>query len=337
MMPIPIENSQTGSTSRARQGIPSWRTERIGPYDACARVQPPSQESTVSEARPEQKYSAPDGTNEGGGSANSTIATKITDRLASNARLKLPEDHFVVQTGFGLEYREGTVVGRALLRPAMWGEGTQRTRLGIFATLVDVVGGHVPDGARTPTLDLRVQMLSDPPVEGPIELVGRPWRVGRRFVVAETLLRDERGRLFGRGTTTFLNNAFEASHPRQATVPEPSIASFDRLLGARLVDARSLELDPAPRLSNGLVGTVQGGAQALLAELTAEHLLGGRRASIDLDMRFVWRLESGPLRAIAERVGRQGSLDVIRVDLVDGGAQGALVSTATILSRPVDD
>ena len=118
-------------------------------------------------------------------------------------------------------------------------------------------------------------------------------------------------------------------------MPNDPIPSFERHLEARVVGAGRLELDPVLRLSNGLVGTVQGGVQATLAELAAEHLAGDRRATIDLDMRYLWRVERGPLRAVATHVGREGDLDVFRVDLIDVGADDALVSTATILSRPI--
>ncbi len=240
-----------------------------------------------------------------------------------------------MQLGFGLAHEAETVCIESLLRPSMWGKGSRRVRTSIFATLVDVAGGHVPDGARTPTLDLRVQIVAPPPEHDRVYIQANAWRVGKRFVIAESILRDSTGRTFGRGTTTFLNNPFRAQHTHVARVPEDPVSSFDDLLHTRLVDDRTLELDAHPRLSNGLVGTVQGGVQAMLAELTAEHAAGEQRATVDIDMRYLTTLRSGPLRACAKRVGRQGSLDCFRVDLLDVGRENTLVSTATLLSHPL--
>jgi acyl-coenzyme A thioesterase PaaI-like protein len=265
----------------------------------------------------------------------SPLKARIAASAASNTPARLPSDHFVMQLGFGLEIADGAVLVEAMLRPAMWGTGSRRVRMSILATLVDVAGGHVPDGARTPTLDLRVQTLAAPPEEGTIAVRARAWRVGKRLVVSESSLHDEAGVQFARGTTTFLNNPLPAHHEHVARLPESPIPSFEGLLGTRIVDERSLELNAHARLSNGLVGTVQGGVQAMLAELTAEHAAGDARATVDIDMRYLTTLREGPLRATAHRVGRQGSLDCFRVDLVDVGKDHALVSTATILSEPL--
>ena len=267
----------------------------------------------------------------------SALESRIAARAGKNAQAGLPDDHFVMQFGFGLTHREDSAVVQARLRPSMWAAGTRRIRTAILATLVDIAGGHVPDGARTPTLDLRVQCLAEPPEEGLVEVVARPWRVGRRFVVSESLLQDASGRTFARGTTTFLNNPFPAKHAPVARDPKEPIPSFEGLLETRVVDARSLEIDSHLRLSNGLVGTVQGGVQAMLAELCAEHAAGDRRATVDVDMRYLTTVRNGPLRATAEHAGRQGDLDVYRVDLVDVGKADTLVSTATILSRPIGE
>ena len=108
--------------------------------------------------------------------------------------------------------------------------------------------------------------------------------------------------------------------------PTPSV-------GARPFDARTLELKPTPELGNGPVGTVQGGAQALLAELAGEHVLGAGAEVVDLEIRYLDRLRVGPLRAVASRVGRAGALDAVRVRLSDAGAGDRLVSAASLWVR----
>lgn len=245
----------------------------------------------------------------------------------------LPDDHFVVQMGVSLEQSTEAVHGTARLEPSMWAKGTRRPRLAVLATMVDVVAGHVPDGPRTPTIDLRIQATGEVPEQGTMQLVARPWRVGRKLIVSETMLEDERGQVFARATATFMNRPI----PSRSFGASPSgrglIESFDDTIGARIVDDRSLELDPAARLSNGSVGTVQGGVQALLAERAAEHASRGGFEAVDLDIRYLSRAEVGPLRAIATSVGRTGLLEAFRVDLVDVGLGDRLVSTASILSN----
>jgi len=268
---------------------------------------------------------------------SSAAASSRTDSYAARLEsLSQPEDHISLQLGWGIQYDERGAVGRAFLRPAMWGEGSRRPRLAIVAMLLDVLGGHVPDPVRLPTVDLRIQLSSEPPASGAIEAVGRPLRTGRRLVVSEYLVYDAEGNVFARGTTTVVNHQLDGWRPKdEAAVPANPIASFDRLLAARIVDDRTLELDLSPQISNGVIDTPHGGAQMLFAELAAEHLAGSPRAAVDLDARLLRPLEEGPLRATAMHTGRVGSLDAFRVDLNDAGAQDTPVAVVTILSRPL--
>jgi acyl-coenzyme A thioesterase PaaI-like protein len=233
-----------------------------------------------------------------------------------------------------LEYVGDAVHGSAELEPSMWASGTRRPRLAILATLVDIVGGHVPDAARTPTVDLRIQKTGPIPETGTISLVGRAHRVGRRIVVAETLLSKPGGFIFARATTTFINHVVDVTFFDRSAERTRSIDSFERLIGARVLDAATLEIVPAEHLSNGPAGTVQGGVQAFLAELAAEHAVGAGAEVVDLDIRFLRRIEAGPLRTRAERMGRTGGLECLRVDLYDAGAGDASVATITLLVAP---
>ena len=130
------------------------------------------------------------------------------------------------------------------------------------------------------------------------------------------------------------NNPFDGWAPDDDAEPADRMPSFDELLGIREVDERTLELDPSPAISNGLIPTPHGGAQMLFCELAAEHLVGRASAAVDVDVHFLQAGEAGPLRATATYAGVMGSLDAFRVDLTDVGADGALVAAVTILSRP---
>jgi acyl-coenzyme A thioesterase PaaI-like protein len=246
---------------------------------------------------------------------------------------EFPDDHFVRQMGVRVQPAgEGSVEGHVELRPAMWASGTQRPRLGILATFVDVVAGYVPDGPRTPTIDLRVQTLGRVPSEGMIRLLARPLNVGRSIIVSETTLEDETGRVFARASATFKNRPIPGIGFEHSPPPVPSlVASFEELLGAREIGSGELELDPAERLGNGFVGTVQGGVQALLGECAAARIASADSEAVDLDIRYLGRLETGPLRARAQSIGRSGSLETFGVSLVDAGAGDRLVSQISMV------
>lgn len=239
--------------------------------------------------------------------------------------------HFIDSLAIGLEYADGAVRGRAALTPAMWGAGTRCPRLALLAAMVDVVAGHAPDGPRTPTVDLRIQRIGPLPEKGEIELVARADRVGRKLVVASTTLFDVSRRPFARATTTFMNQVMTATPFRRERPPTAEIDSFEDLVGARPVDATTVEVAPAPALSNGPMNTVQGGVQAFLAELAAERVAGPRSVALDLDIRFLNRVKVGPLHGRAHSVGRTGGLSSLRVELVDAGDRGRTVSTVSLL------
>ena len=227
------------------------------------------------------------------------------------------------------------VVGSFRARPAMWGTASNRLRIALLATAFDNAAGQIPSPPRFPTVDLRAQLVAAPPADGPVEVVGRPLRIGRKLIVSEFEARSPDGAVFGRGTATMTNDHHPFEQPADWT-PTTWIPSFDRLLETRVVDACTLELDPSPRIANGMLRTPHGGAQMLFCELASEHLAGGYRAAEHIDIHFLSRGEVGPLRAIATRTGMAGGLDLFRVHLVDHGANDALFAAATIMSRPLE-
>jgi hypothetical protein len=81
---------------------------------------------------------------------------------------------FVGALGLELWVEDGMTHGRALLRPEMWAPGTDVPRLGVLATMVDIVVGTQPDGPLNPTVDLRITLLERPPSAGEVYLVCRP-------------------------------------------------------------------------------------------------------------------------------------------------------------------
>ena len=89
--------------------------------------------------------------------------------------------------------------------------------------------------------------------------------------------------------------------------------------------------------SVGIQLTVQGGAQALLAELAAAHALGAGEPLVatDLDIRFLDRLYVGPLAARAIEVEGHDGVPRAHVTLFDAGKDDRLVSAVTVsMTRP---
>lgn len=248
------------------------------------------------------------------------------------------DDHFIYKLAMEVTFDGRSSTGTAPVRPEFFAPGTHRIRTALLATMVDVVAGHAPGGAVGPTVDLRVQVYSPPPSNGHVRLVCHPLRVGSRLIVGETMLHAGDDPVpFAGALTTFINKLVGIDFPERARqTPPMEVASFDDFLGATILDSTSLELAPVLRLGNGLLGTVQGGVQALLAELAAEHALGAgeRLAASDLDIRYLDRLRVGPLVAMAEEMASADGRRRARVTLTDGG-DGHLVSHVSLTLGPL--
>ena len=260
-----------------------------------------------------------------------------TEAATRAASWEAPDDHITTQLGAWVTYDDRGAIARTIVRPPMWGEGSTRPRLSVFASIADALGGQTPEPSRFPTIDLRARLVASPPPSGAIEFVGRPLRVGRRFVVTEITMHDQHSQVFGRATVTLVNNLSPGHSPRAPFEPDEVVPSLDRLLRARPIDENSLELHLTDQIINGGIDTPFGGAQAWFAELAVEHLVGEPLAAVDLDIRFLQPMRVGPLRSRARRVGPAEDLATYQVDIVDVGAEGALVSTVTLVARPLED
>jgi acyl-coenzyme A thioesterase PaaI-like protein len=241
---------------------------------------------------------------------------------------------WVGSLGLEVWVEEGRTRGRAELRPEMWAPGTQRPRLGVLATMVDMVGGMPPTGAMTPTVDLRITLLADPPSVGTIEISARTLKLGRRLYSGEVMLYSGSSNTpFARGAVTFVPQVVDIPTTVWTAVESGPLSSFDDLLQLRFPDEDTVVIDAHLGVRNGLAGTIQGGAQATVAEVAAERALAhrGPHHAVDLDIRYLNPLTIGPMIARAEVLGDE---PVVRVPLVDGGADGRIVSMAIVVCRP---
>jgi acyl-coenzyme A thioesterase PaaI-like protein len=253
-------------------------------------------------------------------------------------------EHFVGYLGLEMWHQDGRTCGRAIIRPEMWATGTRRPRLGLLFTLADILGGSPPTGALTPTVDLRFQLLTAAPSAGEILMEARPLKIGRRLWTGEVLFRTPRtADLFARCEFSFLNQGF-ADMPgglrppgrRDGPVSPLPAASFDELFRMRMLDDGTTEMDPHIAVRNGVVGTIQGGAQATMVEVAAERALAdrGRFLVADLQVRYLSTLKTGPAVARPEVLPGDELRPVVRVSITDGGADDRLVSTAIAVCRP---
>lgn len=263
----------------------------------------------------------------------------------------LPEDHYLLLMAIELGLDGENSTATVKVRPEFFAPGTDHVRTGLLCSMVDVVAGHMELGAVGPTIDLRMQLFSRPPAEGRIHIYSRPLRIGSRLIVSETELRgDDDVEPFARCITTFMNNVVSGGFPKGPRLtPIMAETSFDAFLGHQPRDETSFELHPVARLTNGMKATVQGGAQSLLAELTAEHVLGRghRLAATDLDVRFLNPMRVGPVVAAVEPIdntitapgttvgGGAGGRARCRVRLTDAGYQDRLLGFVSLTLEPI--
>lgn len=245
--------------------------------------------------------------------------------------------HFVGAIGLE-QWSEGpTTHGRAQVRPELCVPGTTHPRIGVLATMVDLVAGSQPAGPINPTVDLHLHLMSFPAMSA-VRVTCDVLRAGRTLLVGEVRLYAEGDRRpFGRSLLTFMNRPMAPwpdGRPLARPGPPPG-RPIEALLSARHPAPGVVEIDPLPHLSNGTGGTVQGGVLALLAELATEQSLAAQGPCMvtDLDIRYLNAVRRGPVRATAEVLAStEGGADV-QVRLVDTGDQGRLVAFVATSAR----
>jgi acyl-coenzyme A thioesterase PaaI-like protein len=245
-------------------------------------------------------------------------------------------DHFIPYLGLDVWHEDSRTWGRATITPQMLVTGAPRLRLGLLFTMADVVGGSPSTGILTPTIDLRLQLLQRAPTAGDVLLEARPIKVGRRIWTGEVLCYGPD--LFARGEYSFMNSHLSGAArypPPKSAKPLPA-PSFDELFQMRALDDGTIEMDAHEAVRNGIAGTIQGGAQATMAEVAAERALSGQgdHAVWDLSVRYLNALKEGPAVARAEVLPGDGTNPVVRVSITDEGSGGRIVSAALAVCRP---
>ena len=80
------------------------------------------------------------------------------------------------------------------------------------------------------------------------------------------------------------------------------------------------EMEAHEAVRNGPAGTIQGGAQALMAELAGERALAddGDFEVVDLEIRYLNRVRTGPVLATGEVIPAR-STACVRVPIIEPG------------------
>ncbi len=246
-----------------------------------------------------------------------------------------PPTHVIRQLGAEHRFVDGHSEVRLATSEHMLVPGTGLLRMGVLAIAVDLAAGQPPTGAVTPTTDLSVRVARLAPMDR-LTVTATVLKAGATLFVAECLLRaDQEAEPFATGLATFMNRPV----PAQERPDGPAVA-LDRPLheriGARPVRPGVVELAPSEDMANVHHGTVQGGVLSFLGELAAATLFGETEPHLvaDLDIRFLNRVKTGPLRATARRVTGGPGGQVVPVEIVDVGA-GRLVAYVSTACVPV--
>lgn len=250
----------------------------------------------------------------------------------------MPPDHFLAQLAVTFTYDNEGARGSTEIRPTLFAPGTTMLRTGLLVAMQDLLSGYMSGEPAGPTINLRLQILRPPPISGRFGIAVCPLRVGGRIIVGEAAFTTGDGVLFAYGVSTFIRQPAGGTtdHPTNITMTE---SSFDDMLGIVVRDPVTVEFTPGPRhRNNNEAAAIQGGVQALFAELCAEYALGaGRRmTATDLDIRYLSSLRSPTLVARAEILTTNADGGMCSVALIDGADPQRVVSHVTLTMRYTD-
>lgn len=239
--------------------------------------------------------------------------------------------------------------------------------LGFLLTLVDYVTSDpaltvsAPDWTATQNLSLHA---AGSVRQGPVLIDSNLVRVGKKAVVVSADVYDGCGLtdlgefaktidsaapptghgpiLAGRALATFVRLPRAAATGADDYKPEEwvgrlrerNIETIDgdiySRLAMRVVDpaAGIVELELSPFVAN-MIGTIQGGAQALLVEAAAHAIRPGLVAT-DMQLHYLSQVRVGPARSYADVVRDATDHSLVNVRLVDAGDDNRLLALTTV-------
>jgi len=228
-----------------------------------------------------------------------------------------------------------------------------RIRVGVLATLVDVIAGEMAIRSVLPkwtaTSDLSVY-VDEVPTSGRVEARSRILRAGRQTVVLEVGLRGgTEAKQFGVAHVGFAvlpsrNELQSGGHWAEApeTRTEFGLAGsgFEKPLLETLgfdfdvQDATTSSIRKVDDYVRNSLGAIQGGAVAILLEASAERFasaeLAGPVRVRSLAIHYLKLGRVGPIRAVSRRIARTPGGVLLSVSLFDEGVDDVLLTVATI-------
>ncbi|SQI36049.1 Uncharacterized protein, possibly involved in aromatic compounds catabolism [Rhodococcus coprophilus] len=293
------------------------------------------------------------------------------NEVSSDGSSLLVMSRHTFSSDFGLLSRLVTkerAVMRSLLTDKLR-SGADSASLGVLTTLVDIVTSSPAlaacgqDWVATQDLTLHATGWL---TEGPIVIDAELVRIGKKMIHVSANVYDARGTtdlddliaaldagdedgpmLAARALVTFARLPRTAAPDADYYTPgewvgidreypsAPVDGSIYERLGMRTLDAAEgvLELDRTPFVAN-MIGTIQGGAQALLAESAAQAMRPDL-VPTDIQMHFLSQVRQGPARSYGTVIRDSADHSVISVRLVDAGADDQLLALTTVtLQRP---
>ncbi len=249
-----------------------------------------------------------------------------------------PEHHILTSLAIEVRKATGGIEGRCLVDGRFL-----RPSLGSLVPMVDMIAGSVAarhaDGDWMATSNLWISERSPlDPDGGPLGLTNRLLRAGKRLIVVVSEV-TQSGRPIASATAEFARIRRDAA--LHEITPAKDSGDWKRfgsgpLLDQRLDDACGIEIVGAAtgvaRLAHhsfvsNSIGTIQGGAAALLADAAACAMIGGGARVVDLSFRFLAQTGVGPAETRGEVLRSNDLGATIKLEVVDA-ADGTLVGWA---------
>ena len=213
-------------------------------------------------------------------------------------------------------------------------------RAGALLTMADTVGGMCAGLAVLPGWVVSTNlMLSTVPAvhHGPLTLDARVLRAGRNAVVTRVEIcdRGDADRLIADGVLTSAVLQPEGGPPdfprpmvlEAPAEPEPVLPLLE-FFGIERHDDAAVALEIIDRVRNPW-GILHGGATAVLVDAAATHAIGGDATTTDVVMHFLRPGRVGPAVARATVLGDRPDGHLVRVEVVDAGADRVMAVAVT--------
>ncbi|HEY3721892.1 MAG TPA: PaaI family thioesterase [Acidimicrobiia bacterium] len=218
-------------------------------------------------------------------------------------------------------------------------------RAGALMTMADTVGGMCAGLAALPgwVVSTNLMLCTAPgPHRGPLALDARVLRAGRNAIVTQVQIRDT-----GDGDCAVVDGVLTSAvlepdggpphFPRPMALGPPErldpVLPLLEFFGVRTHGPDAVALDITARVRNPW-GILHGGATAVLIDAAAAHAVGDDATTTDAVVHFLRPGRVGPALATATVLGTRADGELVRVEVVDAGAEDRVMAVAVATVRP---